>query len=279
MTSLPQDNRRRELRKFFAVRRARLQPQDVGLPSIGRRRVAGLRREEVAALAGVGVTWYSMLETGTALGVSRSVISRVASVLQLTAAEHEHLAVLALGLSLPAESFTVDPIALRALAMWIEAPAYIATTSWDVLAWNLAFARVWEIEAPGAPPFNIVLRHFVDPAVRAMHGGNWRAFAEPLVAMVRATLGMRFDDERYIALVESLRENPDFAELWDRHNIQNPLQSSHGEITSPAVGLFSYDILNLSIEPSRRQTLIVQVPDQPSAERIRARLRSILGPS
>jgi len=274
---MPQDNRRRELREFFAVRRSRLRPKDVGLPSIGRRRVAGLRREEVASLAGVGVTWYSMLETGTALGVSRSVISRVASVLQLTDAEHEHLAVLALGLSLPAESFNVDAIALRALRTWVEAPAYVATTSWDVLAWNRAFAQVWGIEAPGAPPFNIVLRHFVDPSVRAMHGGNWRAFAEPLVAMVRATLGMKFDDERYVALVESLREDLDFAELWDRHDVQNPLQSSHGEIMSPAVGLFAYDILNLSIESSRRHTLIVQIPDDASAERIRGRLRDTVG--
>jgi len=134
---------------------------------------------------------------------------------------------------------------------------------------------VWGIEAPGAPPFNIVLRHFVDPAVRAMHGRNWRAFAEPLVAMVRATLGVKFDDERYIALVETLREDSDFAELWNRHDVQNPLQSSHGSITSPAVGSFTYDILNLSIEPAQHQTLIVQVPDEASTARVRSRLRDI----
>ncbi len=123
MSSIRFDSRRRELSEFFADRRARLKPEDVGLPTIGQRRVAGLRREEVASLAGVGVTWYSMLETGTALGVSRSVIFRVASVLRLSDAEHEHLAALALGLSLPTESFAVDPIMVRALDSWVEAPA------------------------------------------------------------------------------------------------------------------------------------------------------------
>ncbi len=268
--------RRRELREFLGSRRARLQPPDVGLTPVGRRRVAGLRREEVAALAGVGVTWYSMLETGTAQGVSEEVISSVSRALRLTVAERDYLTALALGVSLTIESLAVDPIVLRALHGWIEAPAYVATRVWDVLAWNAAFAQVWAIEPPGSPPFNILLRHFVDPAVRAMHGNNWLTFARPLVAMVRTGLAKQLDDERYVALVESLREDPVFAELWNRHDIADPLQSTRGDIVSPNVGPFAYDILNLSIASSAQHTLIVQIPSEASAERVRARLREIL---
>ncbi len=254
------DPRRTELRAFLQSRRARLRPEDMGLPSAGRRRVAGLRREEVAALAGVGVTWYTMFETGTAHGVSDSVVASVARALRLSKAERGHLAALAHNTSLPTGDTVVDPLILRALEHWIEAPAYVITTTWTVLAWNAAFARVWAIEPPGSSPFNVVLWHFVDPVVRTMHGANWHAFAQTLVAMVRTGYGRHLHDESYLTLLETLREDPEFVAMWEQHDVSLTRVMTRGEIISPNVGPFRYEVLNLPLPTSDQQALVVQVP-------------------
>src|SRR6202043_1844205 len=120
---------------FLRGRRARVRPQDVGLPSSGRRRVPGLRREEVAALAGVGVTWYTMFENGTAEHVSREVVDSVSRALRLDDSEREHLRRLAGGDTSSSGSTAVDPLVQSALDGWITAPAYVATAGWDVIAW------------------------------------------------------------------------------------------------------------------------------------------------
>jgi MmyB-like transcription regulator ligand binding domain/Helix-turn-helix domain len=266
--------RRVELRDFLRSRRARIRPEDVGLPSGGRRRVPGLRREEVAALAGVGVTWYTMFETGTAQGVSDEVVTSVARALQLSPAETDYLGRLARGVSQPTGDITIDPVVLRALEQWIDAPAYIITTAWNILAWNEAFAFVWAIEPPGSPPFNVVVRMFVDPVARAMHGANWYNFAGALVAMVRVGYGRHAGDPHYQAMLSTLREDPDFAAMWERHDVANPLGTTRGEIESPSVGTFVYEVLNLRIPMSEQLALIVQVPDEASGERLRVALQA-----
>lgn len=263
------DARRAELRAFLQSRRARIRPEDVGLPSGGRRRVAGLRREEVASLAGVGVTWYTMFETGVAQGVSREVVANVARALRLSAAEQRHLGTLADGFARPTGDLVVDPLVLRVLHGWVAAPAYVITTTWDIIAWNRAFAYVWDVDSRHEAPFNVVLRTFVDPGMRAMHGTAWPAFAGSLVAMFRAGWGKHAGDARYRALLDTLREDRDFAAMWDRHDIAHPLEITRGTIESPNIGPFAYEVLNLPLTTSEQQTLVVQVPDAASAERLR----------
>lgn len=267
------DARRAELRAFLVSRRARVRPEDVGLPSGGRRRVPGLRREEVASLAGVGVTWYTMFETGVAQGVSREVVAGVARALRLSPAEQSYLSTLAEGVARPTGDLVVDSLALRALHDWVDAPAYVITTTWDIIAWNDAFACVWGIAAAHQAPFNVVLRTFVDPAVRAMHGPAWESFASALVAMFRAGWGGHAGDPRYAALLDTLREDADFGALWRRHDVSHPLEITRGAIVSPGVGPFAYEVLNLALPTSAQQTLVVQVPDAASAERLRAAMR------
>ncbi|HYZ16274.1 MAG TPA: helix-turn-helix domain-containing protein, partial [Candidatus Acidoferrum sp.] len=171
-----------------------MKPADVQLPDIGRRRVPGLRREEVATLAGVGVTWYTMLESGTAEGASRAMLAAVARALRLDDDETEYLFRLAEEREATAPSDTVADDVAGALAAVEWAPAYIITARWMVLAWNDAMTLVWGIEPPGSAPFNIVRRSFEDPAIRRMHGERFETFAHNLVAMVRAGMSGWLED-------------------------------------------------------------------------------------
>jgi hypothetical protein len=265
------DTRRSEVRTFLRGRRARVRPEDVGLPAGGRRRVPGLRREEVAALAGVGVTWYTMFENGTAEHVSREVVDSVARALRLDNSERDHLRRLAGGDTSTSGSTAVDPLVQAAVDGWITAPAYVSTAGWDVIAWNEAFALVWGVGPPGGAPFNMVLRHFGDPASCALHGERWEAFARSLVAMMRAGYATRHDDPRYAELMETLRRDPEFVALWERQEVLDPQATTAAEIDSPGVGRFAYRVLNLLL-PAMGQALIVQVPEAESAARLDAAL-------
>src|SRR5258707_6015220 len=135
-------SRRDELRAFLRSRRARLSPADVGLPENGRRRrTPGLRREELAALAGVGVTWYTWLEQGRPITVSTQVLDSLSRALRLDAVEHTHLFVLARG-ELPAPPLpatdSVEPPVWQILDALGVLPAYVANARSDVVAWNAA---------------------------------------------------------------------------------------------------------------------------------------------
>ena len=262
--------RQRELGTFLRDRRARVQPGDVGLPSGARRRVAGLRREEVATLAGVGVSWYTMLENGTAIGVSLHVLGAIAQALHLSADETQYLLALAddrhtLSAPLP-QPGTLTLGALHAIE-W--APAYVCTSQWTVLAWNHAMSLVWGIESPGGAPFNIVVRMFRDLAMRAMHGTRFDAFATGLVTMVRYGAGRRIDDPDYRSMYVELQDDPAFRTTWDAYDIATPLGSIPTVVDSAAVGTYAYEALTLTVPDDAEHSIIVQVPDAASAERLR----------
>jgi transcriptional regulator with XRE-family HTH domain len=255
-------------------RRARLRPAEVGLAAgNGRRRVAGLRREEVATLAGVGVTWYTMLENGSADGVSLATLDALAGALHLSPGERGYLLSLADQTEVEQPCPQAGELALGALAAIEWAPAYVCTTQWTVLAWNAAMSFVWEIEAPGGPPFNIVQRMFADPAIRALHGTRFPAFARALVAMVRSGAGRRADDPVYRAIYEGLHDDAIFAAAWDAYDVAAPQGSVRTTIDSPRAGEFAYDALTLPIPDDAGHSLVVQVPDGPSAARLRRVLR------
>jgi hypothetical protein len=114
-----------------------------------------------------------------------------------------------------------------------------------------------------------VLRHFEEPSARALHGERWEAFARPLVAMVRMATATRNNDARFLALVERLRRYPEFVGLWERHDIVDPLTTISADLQVPGLGRFAYRVLNL-MPATKGQILIVQVPDDESAARLRA---------
>jgi transcriptional regulator with XRE-family HTH domain len=269
------DLRRGELRMLLREWRARLKPSDVGLPSVSRRRVPGLRREEVAALAGVGLTWYTMFETGATAGVSNDLVERIADALRLSAGERMHLQSLATRVSLRWTDAVADPLLMEVVRDWVDAPAYVVTYTWDVVAWNAAYSYVWDIESPGSPPFNLALRLFSEDGLQKIAGASWPALAQALVGMFRLTWGRHLRDERYAKLLSDLRAIPAFERLWESHDVEHPLVDLTVAVDSPNAGRFTYRVLNLNLmEPF--QTLVVQVPVGEMAKRVREILRSVV---
>jgi len=261
--------RRRELGRFLRNRRARLLPENVGvLPSIGRRRVAGLRREEVAVLAGVSVKWYTMLESGIAEGVSSTTLDAVARALLLTPDEVEYIHNLADSSIDEASDGDVSRLMFGAFAAIEWAPAYICTSQWTVLHWNRAMSLVWGIEPPGGPAFNIVRRMFLDERLRSQHGDRFGEFGRRLIAMMRVGAARLIDDPVYNGLFVDLQNDPIFAAAWDAYDIAAPFGTSRSQIDSINIGTFTYEAVSLHVEGVVGHSIVVQVPDPPSQERL-----------
>jgi transcriptional regulator with XRE-family HTH domain len=258
------EERRSELRRFLADRRARVNPADVGIVATGRRRVRGLRREEVASLAGIGVSWYTALESGEARGVSEATILAVSDALGLTDSERNYL--LALTGRLADETLREPSPLLTDTLAAIAFPAYIVTASWDILAGNTAFRRVWEI-ADHELPCNAVERLFVDPRARRMHGEHFAANIAPVVAMLRSGLARRPSLVTLRRLRELLLADDATRKLWEGFEISDPFIPNTCTIES-SIGTFAYEALTLS--SGAPAGIVVQVPDQSSRARLAA---------
>jgi transcriptional regulator with XRE-family HTH domain len=257
-------DRRSELRRFLKDRRARVSPADAGLPAIGRRRVRGLRREEVAGLAGIGVSWYTALESGEAEGVSEATVLAVSDALRLSESERHYLLTLT-GRSLPPSERDEPDVLLEETMHALRFPAYIITASWDVLACNDAFRRVWGIDESEVT-FNAVERLFVDARARALHGDRFVANVAPIVAMLRSAIGRRPHLVGLRSACDELLADPEIRALWDAYEISDPLIPNTCTIESP-IGTFSYEALTLA-NPGETTGLVVQVPDEASRGRL-----------
>ena len=179
------EERLSELSQFLRTRRERLGPADIGLAPGRRRRTPGLRREEVAQLAGVSATWYTWLEQGRPVRASEAVLERLGRVLRLDPAEHRHLFVLARGHP-PADPTDAPAIVDSRLQTVLDAlpyPAYAATNGWTVVAWNRAARLVFaDYEALSGRERNIVWMAFTDPDHRRM-AVNWEEQARSTLAL------------------------------------------------------------------------------------------------
>lgn len=257
---MSEQERLSELRRFLKARRERVTPADVGLPTTGRRRVRGLRREEVASLAGIGVSWYTALENGEALGVSEDTLVAVADALRLSPSERQYLFSLAGRAEETREFVPPDPLVIdtmRALAF----PAYIISSTWDVLDYNKAFARVWGIENE-APPFNAIERLFLHPIARKMHGNRFEENIRPVIAMFRSSQGRQTHLRRMLDVRNILLTDDVVKRVWDEYEVTSPLLPVTVTIDS-AIGAFTYRTLTLPIETTLHG-IVVQVPDEHS---------------
>ncbi|MFC9122174.1 helix-turn-helix transcriptional regulator [Streptomyces sp. NPDC057067] len=247
-----------ELREFLMSRRARVTPAEAGLPDGGaRRRTPGLRREEVAVLAGVGVSWYQWLEQGRDITVSPQVLDAVARVLRLSSAERRHLYVLA-GLNPPA--LEVDPAHRdmcaglnRLIDAWMPFPAHIMDRYWNTVLYNDAASAVLGMR-PGIVQ-NCMIAFFTDPVYRA-RSTHWETIAGQVVAQFRAACSDNPDDEGFRAVVAEARElSPEFAALWDRRDVAPGGQISK-ELQHPLVGTLYVESTQLRV-PARPDLVIV----------------------
>jgi len=261
--TMSDQERRSELRRFLKDRRARISPADAGITETGRRRVRGLRREEVASLAGIGVSWYTALESGDADGVSQQTVLAVSDALRLSSSERSYLLTLT-GLT-PVEELSEPDKLLTETITALVFPAYIITAAWDVLSCNAAFRRVWGI-AEAEVPFNAVERLFLDSRARLMHASNFGRNIAPVVAMVRSAVGRRPHLTTLQRMRETLVADTETRELWDAYEISDPLVSNTCTIDSP-VGSFTYETLTLA-NPGATSGMVVQIPDKPSRIRL-----------
>jgi transcriptional regulator with XRE-family HTH domain len=215
------DPSRSEFGNFLRSRRAKLNPKSVGLPDGRRRRAAGLRREEVAELAGIGVDWYIRLEQGRAVSPSVTTIDALARALRLSKVEHAHLRALASGSHRRAFTREIVPAALRNLVESLNQPAYITGRRWDVLAWNKAAADIFGFDRLAEEDCNILICVLLYKGSRRLFGSSWAEEAKRIVAQFRATHDLWAGDPAFVALLTRLRDgSPEFAEWWEAHDIR-----------------------------------------------------------
>jgi transcriptional regulator with XRE-family HTH domain len=242
--------RREELSDFLRKRRARLTPSDVGLVDGGRRRTPGLRREEVALLANIGVTWYTRLEQGLPINVSPDVLENIATALQMSEQEREHLFLLAgqrrSEAVLSAEE-QVSEVLQRILDALDPNPAFVRGRRWDVLAWNRAAVAIFgDYTKMDKRQRNILWRFFMDPEYRRLLP-KWSDVAPNIAAQFRAVAAKYPDDQCFVRLIEDLRQaSAEFRQYWSQHDVKG-LTDGFKHLYHPAVGPLTLEYTTLFV--------------------------------
>jgi transcriptional regulator with XRE-family HTH domain len=271
---------RAELAEFLRRRRGRVQPADAGLEAGGRRRVPGLRRQEVAQLAGMSVDYYVRLEQGRGPRPSRQMLAAISRALRLSDDERAYLYHLAGEVPgpPPGPPRDVRPGVLHLLDRLDDTPAMVCDASYDVLAWNpMAAALLGDFSALPPGERNLIWRFFTDSRSRRRHdAGGVAAFARESVADLRAAAARYPGDARVRRLVERLRAASDeFAGLWAEQDVA-VRRSARKRVRHPAVGWLDLDCESLH-DPDRDQWIVLYTaaPGTPSHDALR--LLKVLG--
>ncbi len=245
---------------FLKACRDRIDPAEAGLPDTGRRRVRGLRREEVAQLAGLSVDYYVRLEQGRARNPSPAVLDAVARALRLNRVEREHLSSLLVPLSSstrPPRTEGVRPAVRMLLDQLDTTPAFLVDRRLSVLAANrLATLLVLEWSPYAAAERNTARATFLDPAAREYYG-NWEDVARDTVGHLRLAAGTWPDDAQLAKLVgELLVKDADFARFWTAQEVR---QKSHGSkiLRHPVAGELTVSYETMSFAPDNGQRLVL----------------------
>ena len=264
------------------AQRARLTPADVGLPdgsASGRRRTPGLRREEVAQLSGVGVTWYTWLEQGRDISASGQVVDALARALLLSPDQHRHLRELA---GLPPTD-PAEPIGdlLPRLQLLVDAaapsPASVYDSHFDYLVWNEPYVRVrHDPRTLPAARRNMIWMMFTAPGNRARMV-NWESAARAVLSQFRTAAGRRPDDPRFAELVAALTEaSPQFRDWWAEYPVRY-FRPTTIAIKHPQAGLIGLQLFQLRLADQPDLVMVIQVP---ANQTYLARVNSLLaGPS
>ncbi len=272
-------DRRSEIREFLSSRRARITPQQAGLPAWGgTRRVPGLRREEVALLAGVSIDYYTRLERGGLDSASDAVLDAIANALQLDDAERVHLDNLARAAQTgprrrrrPARPAGIRPELQRILDAMTEAPAYLRNGRRDLLAVNrLGRALYSEIYDTPHRPVNVARFVFLDPRARSFFL-DWTTAARDMVAALRIEAGRNPHDRSLTELVGELSTRSDeFATCWASQNVRFH-RSGQKDVHHPVVGdlHLSFEAMELPADPGLSLVVYSARPGSPSDDGLR----------
>ena len=274
-----------EMRDFLVSRRARITPEQAGLPAYGgNRRVAGLRREEVALLAGVSIDYYTRLERGRAHGASQSVLDGIARALHLDEAERAHLFDLARAAAAPSAPRSprraggqpgrgpgVRPSVRRILDSMTTTAAYVRNTRMDILAANrLGAALFAPVLASPAQPANSARFLFLDPAAPLFYP-EWERQAQDVVAVLRAEAGRSPHDRALSNLVGELStRSENFRSWWAAHNVRFH-RSGVKRFHHPAVGdlTLAFEAFDLAADEGLRISAYTAEPGSPSDDALK----------
>ncbi|AMD45547.1 helix-turn-helix transcriptional regulator [Bordetella holmesii] len=255
--------RRQNLGEFVRSARSRITPQMAGLPAGSRRRTPGLRREEVAQLSDISVTWYTWIEQGREVSVSPAVWSRIANVLQLARAERAYLFELA---------ECADPqhprdepagaagLLLQGCVDAVMAPAYVLDRAWRVLASNVAMRELFDHWPARDPEPNLLHYIFLDPAARSLVV-DWEQRARRVVAEFRADAGAHLDEPDVRGLIDELeRSSAVFAHWWTRHAVVDR-EGGLRDFNHPARGLLRYQQVTFRLATHPELKLVMLLRD------------------
>jgi transcriptional regulator with XRE-family HTH domain len=254
--------RRTELAAFLRARRTRIHPADVGLPPGLRRRTPGLRREEVAQLAGIGVTWYTWLEQGRPIRASVQVLDAVARTLRLDQAEIEHLYRLADVPVVPAEApvVAVSPVLREILDSLEPMPAMLLNARYDLLASNRAQKDLYyQWHTVACEHRNVLWCCFTEPDVRRRFV-NFDEEGPRMVATLRASFAQHLNEPVWTRFIKGLSAaSPEFAQLWTRHEVASP-GSRTKHLLHPQAGLLRLRSTSLAVADMPEARIVVYTP-------------------
>ncbi|MFJ1758563.1 helix-turn-helix domain-containing protein [Kitasatospora sp. NPDC088134] len=276
-------DRREELSDFLRTRRARVQPESVGLRRQSRGRAPGLRREDVAQLAGVSVDYYTRIEQGRGRNPSPEILIAIGRALNLDEDEQRHLEALALSESRPARApqrggERVRPGVQRLLdAFSATTPAFVLGRRMDVIAWNpLAAALITDFGALPAARRNMVRLAFMDPAAREFYR-DWEEVARESIAHLRLACGRYPDDAALAALVGELSvKSEDFRRLWSKHDVK---QKGFGRkrLHHRSVGELELDYEAFALSDGGGKTLVTYTAEAGSSSEQALQLLGMVG--
>lgn len=257
--------RRIELSNFLRTRRERLNPEHFEIPVSPRRRTPGLRREELAQLAGVSVSWYTWLEQGRPITVSEQVLESISRVLQLDWAERKHLFLLAKDHLPPSNPFSEDihhisPQLQQILDAFGICPAYILDKYWNIAAWNKSASKVFvDYTALPSREKNLIWLLFTHPSQKELLV-DWENEARKCLAQFRFSIDQYIGEPWLTELVNDLKyASPHFREWWTKYDIQ----AAHGkskELNHPVVGRLVLHATTLLLPDYSDHKIIVYTP-------------------
>jgi len=263
-----------ELKTFLRRMRARLAPEDVGLPSTERRRrTPGLRIEEAAALAGVSLTWYSALESGRGARVSPALLDRVAKALRLNSEEHELLATLARPAPLERSRQSGDSVLQAIVDGFTAGPAYVSDRLWNIRKFNAIADDVYAFST--ATEHNLLVRMMTEASLRRLHE-EWERIARQMVEILHLAFAGAPEDEEAVALVRRLRDSSqDFATWWDGYGLRRFVPTG-AVLRHPAMGRLTFTFASFVTyampSPDDWAVVVLQpAADEATLERLRRR--------
>lgn len=254
------DEQRHELGAFLRSRRERLTPAEAGLPRTGRRRTPGLRREEIAVLAGISATWYTFLEQGRDVQASDQVLGALAAALGLGQSEEDHLFRLA-GHTRPHTLEAELAPEVAAVPGFLDPhPAFIIGATYDVLSHNEAAGELFPNLSQEKPSFARWV--FTDPRSRHVLI-DWEVEARGLLAKLRALAGQHPADERFTRLIDDLHEaSQEVRSWWPQYDVQ-PRHGGRKRLRHPGKGPLDYAYTAFHLAEQPDQTLVVYSDERP----------------